>query len=388
MKLEVALPKGIDAELAVVVEEQGVYATPEVTKVTVNSARDAVTVECDGGDETAIRDAVSSYLVDLIKRFRRVAGQVVKTIEPKTQRELTTGVYETLLERGWALDLGNGQVGLARAALDVFEAFDARFVKIAKETFSAEPQRYPVLIPTDVLRRCNYFTSFPHLISMVSHFVEDYERLKEVTAANTDADEVDTVSPAHVVQAAACVTPATCYHCYQGLEGKTLDESSVFTAIGRCARYESTNMIGLDRLWDFSMREIILVGEEDWVTENRQRGIDAFCQLVEELDLECVLETANDPFFAPIYANKSYWQSSAGLKFEGRFPIEKRDDGSKRTISCSSFNLHQDFFGNTFNISLKNGAPVFSGCVAFGIDRLVLAYFAQHGVERGTPLLP
>ena len=391
MKFEVPLPKGIDSELAVVVEEQGVYVTPEVTKVTVNEARDAVTVECSGGDAAAISEAVSVYLKDLISRFRRVAGEVVRRIEPPMRenaaRELARGVYETLLERGWALQLGNGQVGLASEALEVFEAFDARFFKISQDVFSAKPQRYPLLIPTDILRRCNYFTSFPHLVSMISHFVEDYERLTEVTKANTDADAVDTVSPDHIVQAAACLGPAICYHCYQGLEGKTLAENSVFTAMGRCARYESTNMVGLDRLWEFSMREIILVGEEDWVTEKRQLGIDAFCQLIEELELSCVLETANDPFFAPIYANKSYWQSSAGLKFEGRFPVETRPDGSSRTLSCASFNLHQDFFGNTFDISLANGSPVFSGCMGFGLDRLVLAYFVQHGTERGTPLL-
>ncbi len=388
MKLEVPLPKGIDAELAVVVEEQGAYATPEVTRIRVNDTRDAVTVEYSSGDPEAIAEVVAVYLKDLVGRFRRLAGQVTRTVERRTLSELETGVYETLLERGWALSLGNGQVGLSGAALEVFEAFDNHFVRLAKEKFNAEPQRYPVLIPTDILRRCNYFTSFPHLVSMISHFVEDYERLKEVSAANEDNPTVDTVSPDHVVQAAACFAPAVCYHCYQGLEGRTLEGNSVFTSIGHCARYESTNMVGLDRLWDFSMREIVLVGEQDWVTEQRQRGIDLFLELVEQLDMGCVLETANDPFFAPIYANKSYWQSSAGLKFEGRFPVETRADGSSRTISCSSFNLHQDFFGKNFDISLRNGAEVYSGCIAFGIDRLVLAYFAQHGVERGTPLLP
>ena len=44
-------------------------------------------------------------------------------------------------------------------------------------------------------------------------------------------------------------------------------------------------MIGLDRLWEFTMRELVLVGAEGWVTEQRQRGLDAFIGLVDSEDV-------------------------------------------------------------------------------------------------------
>jgi len=31
----------------------------------------------------------------------------------------------------------------------------------------------------------------------------------------------------------------------------------VITAMGKCFRYESSNLSGLERLWDFNMREIV-----------------------------------------------------------------------------------------------------------------------------------
>ncbi len=386
MKLDISLPQTIDAELAEVVQEQGVYASPGITKLTVNEERNSVTVDYDG-DTSAIESVVQKYLIDLVKRFRRVTKGVIKEISRSDYRALETNVFEQLVERGWAFPLGAGQVGIAGRALDVFEGFDRCFVDIAERVFDAKHQRYPMLMPTDVLHRCNYFSSFPHLVSIVSHFHEDYELLKEVRDANDGAKQATIVSPEHLEIAAAGLTPAVCYHCYHGLEDRELTENSVFTAIGRCARYESTNMVGLDRLWDFSMREIIFVGEEQWVVEQRERSMEAFYELLTELDLNCLFEGAADPFFAPIYANKSYWQSNSGLKFEGRFPVEEKADGSTRTMSCVSFNLHQDFFGKTFNISLKSGEPVHTGCVGIGVDRFVLAYFIQHGLGDHTPLL-
>jgi hypothetical protein len=121
----------------------------------------------------------------------------------------------------------------------------------------------------------------------------------------------------------------------------------------------------------------------------RQKGMDAFIALVDEWDLECTVETANDPFFAPVYASKTFWQSQGGLKYELRFAVEPGPGGRPRTISCGSANLHEGFFGQTFRLSSSDGAPVFTGCVALGGERLALAVFTQHGLEpsRWPPAL-
>ncbi len=64
------------------------------------------------------------------------------------------------------------------------------------------------------------------------------------------------------------------------------------------------------------MREIIFVGTESYVTNNRQKGMEAQLEQVKEWDLDCVFETANDPFFSAAYATKTYWQVRNDLKFE------------------------------------------------------------------------
>ena len=386
MKIEIRLKKVISDELANAIEDQGPYAAVEVQRVRVAADRQTVTVECsDEADEAALRPRVEEYVQDFVKRFRQVAGVVYRDLERTGDSgPMESGVFEELVRRGWAFQLGDGQVGLAGPAMKLVDALDKRFRDMAVDTFGAEEHRYPTFIPTDVLRRCGYFGAFPHLVSLVSHFVEDYEKLKEIRDANAEADRITIPDPGAIVPAAACVTPATCYHVYQSLEGATLAApGKIFTATGRCARYESTNMIGLDRLWEFTMREMVLVGSEQWVLEMRQKGMDAFIELVEEWDLECRVETANDPFFAPVYASKTFLQSQGGLKYELRFTVEPTAEGAARTISCGSANLHEGFFGTTFDISLSDGAPVYTGCVALGVERLALAAFTQHGYDPG-----
>jgi seryl-tRNA synthetase len=140
-------------------------------------------------------------------------------------------------------------------------------------------------------------------------------------------------------------------------------------------------MRGLRRLWEFSMREVIFVGAEAWVAERRAGIIERTTELVQSWDIECAVESANDPFFAPMYATKTFWQSQGNLKYELRLTIGHDDDGNAITTSAGSFNLHEGFFGETFRISLDSGEPVYTGCAGFGVERWILACFAQHGFE-------
>ena len=58
-----------------------------------------------------------------------------------------------------------------------------------------------------------------------------------------------------------------------------------------------------------------------------------------------------------------------------------------RTVATASFNRQQDHFGKAFSIHLPNGDAAHSGCVAFGWERWVIAFVAQHGLdEENWPL--
>lgn len=383
MRLTVDLPRRVSDEVVFAVEDQGVYAAPAIRKVRVVNDGATLEVECDdSASEATMRRAVSEYVRDFVGRFRAVTGQVLSEHQRRDKGPIITDVYRGLCDRGWVIQLGRGQVGYSGPALKLREALDRAWTETAVRRFAAVEQAYPTLIPTDVLHRCGYFAAFPHLVTLVSHFVEDYAALKDIRDANARSGAMSIPRDDVIAAPEACVTPATCYHCYQGLSGKMLAAPGLaFTAVGRCCRYESGNMTGLDRLWELCMREWIFVGSEAWVTTQREAAMDAMRELIAAWDIECRIETANDPFFAPMYATKSFWQSQAGLKYETRLTVEPGADGTPRSLSACSFNLHETFFGDAFDISLDSGEPVWTGCVGIGVDRWVLACFTQHGFE-------
>ena len=95
--------------------------------------------------------------------------------------------------------------------------------------------------------------------------------------------------------ARCCRTPSTCY---PTLEGKKIEaEGAAFSWKGRVFRYESRNLVGLDRLWEFNVRELVFVGGEAHVADCRARVLPVIGELAQIFDLECRIETASDPFF-------------------------------------------------------------------------------------------
>ena len=380
-KLE--LPRAIGRDLAADIEKQGVYVSPHVHGIKVQDDGKTVHFDLDyGADGAEARAKMEKFLHDMVQKFRALARKVLAEHARTVARPLERGVYEELKRRRWVLELGRGQVGLAGPALALVRTLDEECAAIGKERFGAVDQTYPALIPASVLGRCGYFASFPQAVSMVAHLVEDYDLIEQFRQANATSPELTIPNPSALPTPEACLVPAVCYHCYQSLEGQTLGEGGhLVTSMGKCFRYESSNIVGLDRLWDFTMREIIFVGGEALVTAHRQRAMDAVVDQLARWDLDGAIETANDPFFPTTYGAKTYWQVRSDLKFELRLAIEPSASGEARTLACGSFNLHENFFGKTFDITAANGEPAFTGCVGWGLERWVLACFTQHGYE-------
>jgi seryl-tRNA synthetase len=379
----VPLPRAVDLDLAADLEKQAVYASIHIRRLRVNAERNGVEVLSeDGANEAEVRVKVERYLDTMVSRFRKLRKKALVKNERRDAAPYEKNVYAELKRRGWVRELGRGQAGLAGPALRLAQALDTRCAALAAERFSALPESYPALIPADVLGRCGYFASFPQSVSLVSHLVEDYDLIEEFRVANVGSPHLTIPRPAALPTPEACLTPAVCYHTYQSLEGSRIGAAGrAITSMGRCFRYESKNIAGLDRLWDFGMREIVFVGTESWVVTQRERAIQAVTEQVAEWDLDCVIETANDPFFPTVHTNKAYWQQRADLKFEVRLGVEAQADGTPRSLACGSLNLHENFFGRTFGIIAADNQPAFTGCVAWGLERWVLAGFTQHGYD-------
>jgi len=381
--MRIQLPKAVDEDLAADLEKQSVYVSPSVRGVRVAATRDAVDVDIVDDKDPEAQAKVQRYIDTMVSRFRKLPKKIFATNTRKDAGAYGRDVYGELKKRRWVLELGHGQVGLAGPALACMRALDAACVKLGVERFGAVHENYPALMPSEVLARCNYFKYFPHTVSMVVHLVEDYDKIDEFRRVNDHGTHLDVPDWKAFETPKVCLNPAVCYHCYQAMEKEKMSaDGRCVTAVGRCFRYESKNIVGLDRAWDFTMREVIFVGTESWVSERRQKAMEAQLEQVQAWDLDCQFETANDPFFSAAYATKTYWQVRNDLKYEMRLNVEPGPDGAPRTIACASANLHENFFGKTFEITGSDGNPVFTGCAAWGLERLVLACFTQHGFDK------
>lgn len=377
--IEAAAP--LDPDLAAEVAKQSAHASREIQAFQWDPERRIARVEiAPGAARAEVEDKVGRLLSAMSKRHRALPKKTLGGNLRSDAGPMLTGVESAMIERGWLREPGPGQVVLAGPALSFARAFDARIAAIAKARFHAREEAYPSLIPSGVLHRCGYVTSFPQSLSMVTHLAEDLDAIERFRQANAASTRLAIPEPSALAHPSVCLAPAVCYHFYPSLSRlRIATDVIVATAAARCFRYESRNMRGLSRLWDFTMREIMFVGGAEPVAATRRALIEIAIQLGTELDLDFTVESASDPFFGADHAQKSYWQARNDLKFEMKLAVPSQD-GEARTVAAASFNLHDDHFGQVFEILDQDERPASSGCAAWGVERWVLAAFAQHGL--------
>jgi hypothetical protein len=160
-----------------------------------------------------------------------------------------------------------------------------------------------------------------------------------------------------------------------------MPDRCIVTAQGCCWRHERDRLAPLERGWSFTMRELVCIGTEAECVAFRDRGVKLARWLATGLALDSTVEPAEDPFFAPTSRGRALLQRVKGLKQELRLSI-----GDGETVAAASFNLHEQFFGQAFDIRLTSGEPAYTACVAFGLERWLLAALvhgdAAHRMSR------
>lgn len=321
----------------------------------------------------------------IAERIAEVAKKMCDAHRPAETKVLVSrkglGQYNldpqpTLEREGELRRFGRGRYGLGPRLVALMAFFDRELTRTFL-SFSPKQYQFPSLIGADVLERCKYLRSFPHALTLVSHLREDLAAVQEFArSAKWDGAQL-TSDPAHLSAIECLLAPAVCFHCFAWLQNSQQQEDSSVTAIGKCFRYESGNLEGLERLWDFTMRELIFIGSPDFVLAQRQKAIEGTAQLLDDWGLGYEIRSATDPFFIEEYASATF-QLAFDLKFEVRADLPYK----QKTLAVGSFNFHQDYFGRSLNITNTNGEALSTGCVGFGLERLALAFLAQHGLDN------
>lgn len=286
-------------------------------------------------------------------------------------------VVERLRGDGSLWEVAPGVVGLKGPVVLLLAEIETALADLARAETPNE-WRAPSGVSFRTLERAQYFASFPQWLSAASHLSGDATVLEGIAGATSPgAAARSSLAPADVA-----LPPAVCYNTYAALADSVIASPTLMTAQGTCWRHEAERTFALERGWAFTMREIVCLGSERDVKEFLDRAAARVAALERALGIEAELETASDPFFAPTARGRAALQRIKGLKQELVFRFA---DG--RPLAIASFNDHELFFGEAFGISLADGMPAWTGCVAFGLERWLLAVLASYGVDpRNWPL--
>ena len=374
------LPSPVDEGIAADIEKESVFVSPHIDRILVEP--DGKSVRVILKDEAEAEDVQDKALRFLEVMARQVAGFDTKTFFENKRKD--NGPYlgnanEALCEEGWLHDYGKGQVAYSGPVLKLARLINDKAAELYTAALAAEDGHFPALVDAETLHKCGYFDSHPNAVTFIGNMVEDFDAIEEFRQANSCSEGSLLPPKEHIHVDGMCLNPAACFPCYPSLTGKKIGTGECHSWLGRVFRYESRNISGLDRLYEFSVRELVFVGSDEYTRECRQKALKAVEELVRFFDLDAIVQTATDPFFATVSAAKKFWQQSQEVKNEILIPVAK-NDGSHKQLACGSINLHGNFFGQKFDISCGD-EPAHTGCVGLGIERWVLACFSQHGVD-------
>ncbi|MEO3787210.1 hypothetical protein ABGB12_28120 [Actinocorallia sp. B10E7] len=314
------------------------------------------------------------------KLLRVVSTEIVRQLDVprRTLWEIpgrpARDVLDELVDSGAAFRSGPGQVAVGGPLLKAMRAFDAVLLGLVAG-YGAVEYRYPTLLPMSVIDQCGYLDAFPRFAMFVSRLRADidvYARFAELTPRGRDLLAL-TDGAAH------CLPPTMCFHTYHQFAGRRLAETAVVTSRGKAFRFESRYEHGLDRLWDFTIRETVFLGDRTAIRDRQAALMEDVRELLGALGLRASCEVANDPFFADADPRVIALQIVAESKREVRMPI-----GDDRSVAVASFNYADDHFTRRFDITAPEGTHLKSACVGFGLERLAYAFLCQYGLDEQT----
>ena len=198
----------------------------------------------------------------------------------------------------------------------------------------------PSLIKESILKKCGYFDTFPqHLTCAIPYAKKEEDNYY--------------------------LTPAACLHIYPMIANGLDFHNQTYTALESVYRYENGNFSQDERLWEFTVREFVFVGQKKYVLGKLDLYREKALKIAKKVNSAAKIEAAYDNFY-PTKENKikQKIQLANNMKDELLVPYQERE------IAIASFNFHGTHFSYPFGFD-ENGETV-TGCVGFGMERWVL----------------
>ena len=256
---------------------------------------------------------------------------------------------QSLYDRKNVFSHSGGEIGFSEKMGILRDVLDEEFRQMALSV-DAKEEFYPVLLQRKSLEKTGYLKHFPGYCLFCS-------------SLHSEAKYV--------------LSPSACFHVYEHYENCTLPRMKTITLRQNVFREEcDKGWMEYGRLRDYTIREIVFIGNQEYVEKQRQITMDKAKELVEKLGLEYQFALATDAFMAPEMKRFKTIQLLKKSKYELLLSYE----GEQR-LAVASFNLHENAYTSPFHIDVQDVSQTVTGCVGFGLERWVLEFVRQFGCE-------
>lgn len=342
------------------------FASQDITDFNIEN--NIITIDlADNADAEAVRYKVEKLIGKFFKESSSLEEIVVfeNTIDKKYLTR--DDIYNSNLIRNY----GEGLISLQNNALNLYRYFDNIFKGFAFELGAVE-KSYPTLLPMDAYKKTGYLKTSPQYSIFCCSPKEDIECLEHINSSIYSGTLLDTIN-----QPEFALSPAACFHSYMELENSTVEKPCIITFNQNVFRHEGRfNWNDFGRLKDYHVREIVFFGDMEYVVHLRESVAKKTKQLIEDLNLNGRMCITFDPFVVPAMQKFKKIQIQEQSKYELQLSYTNNN-----YLAVSSFNLHGTAFTEPFNIYINGCPKPVTGCVGFGIERWVLAFLSQYGLD-------
>jgi seryl-tRNA synthetase len=228
--------------------------------------------------------------------------------------------------------------------------------------------------------------------------IEQWERFIDLVKIMRTVPEKELRENVKTPKAGVCY--AQCPNIYWSLSGKTISEKSLplllFDRSVPSDRYESGGRHGIERVDEFHRIEAVYIGTKEQLVDIKQKLIERYIQVFSSLlDLEWRMAQVT-PFYlqqAGIVRDEEE-EKQAGIvrdeeeekqaeekgtiDFEAWLPY--RGSRDEEWLEIQNISLVGDKYTKAFTIKSQK-SDVWSGCSGIGLERWMVAFLAQKGIE-------
>jgi len=353
------------------------YISQEVEGLTIDKEEQVIHFKLKAGSDASKLEALLKEAILKFRPFSEEDSTVILHDFSQFNILNSKDVFSVLVERGDIAEYNEGYFALGGKLLQNMKKIDEELLTFARSLSSSEVV-FPITTQISNLNKHDFFKQTPQFANFISTLKEDIDNISNLS--NGLSGEGEFKISEHVHDPKCMCRSAVCLNSYPRFENKKFraEQNIALTSVGKVFRNESKNVQSLERLHEFSMREIIFFGTAEYVDESLKKCVQWCVDFIKKFKLKSIIQSANDPFFAENFSTLQFYQRSQVSKYE----VKLFNPSSQNQVSCASLNNHGTHFSKAFNIKFENDEYIFTGCAGWGLERCIFMIYAQYGVEE------